>query len=156
MALQKDRHTLTGGIEMGGLRLLTQALLRMGYAYTLVYVLFTMNDFIHSYQFQSSLLQAAHYGTPQHRVRYFGVAARDGLKLPELPQPTHDCSSFTTPLDFLQIRLPAPTSSKPSDDDQASKMAGDVIKPIRIQNGTAPHPMVTIKDAIGDLPNFDW
>jgi hypothetical protein len=39
MALQKDRYTLTGGIEVGGLRLLTQALLRMGYASTLIYFL---------------------------------------------------------------------------------------------------------------------
>jgi DNA (cytosine-5)-methyltransferase 1 len=33
---------------------------------------------------------------------------------------------------------------------------GDMVKPIRPGPGTAPHPFVSIEDAIGDLLRFDW
>jgi DNA (cytosine-5)-methyltransferase 1 len=81
-------------------------------------------------------LQAAHYGTPQGRVRFFLIAARHGLPLPDLPQPTHDFPLINA----LEIKLPNE----------------DKIRPIRTANGTAPHPFVTIGDAISDLPRFDW
>ena len=82
------------------------------------------------------LLQAAHYGTPQTRVRFFMIAAVQGHPLPELPQPTHDF-----PLaDALKIEF----------------TNGDFVEPIRTIPGTAPHNFVTIDDAIGDLPRFDW
>lgn len=83
-----------------------------------------------------SLLHAGHYGTPQRRVRFFLIAAQSGLPLPELPQPTHD---FPQVLQML-IRMPN----------------GDIVKTIRPGPGTAPHPFISIEDAIGDLPRFDW
>ena len=43
-----------------------------------------------SYQVRFALLQAAHDGTPQRRIRFFLVAAKQDQVLPELPQPTHD------------------------------------------------------------------
>ncbi|KAJ3549561.1 hypothetical protein NMY22_g827 [Coprinellus aureogranulatus] len=49
-ATQASAHMVEGGIEMGGLKLMVRALLDMGY------------------QVCFSLLQAAHYGTPQRRI----------------------------------------------------------------------------------------
>ena len=90
-----------------------------------------------SYQVRFGLLQAAHYGAPQRRSRFFLIAAVDGHPLPELPQPSHDFPNAHG----LAIKLP---------------VNGRYIRPIRSDNGTAPHPMVTIQDAISDLPRFDW
>lgn len=89
-----------------------------------------------SYQVRFGLLQAAHYGTPQTRVRFFMIAAIEGQPLPQLPQPTHD---FPV-VDALRIEL----------------TNGDSIEPIRTMSGTAPHTFVSVEDAIGDLPRFDW
>ncbi|RDB29208.1 DNA (cytosine-5)-methyltransferase 3 [Hypsizygus marmoreus] len=88
------------------------------------------------YQSRFALLQAGHYGTPQRRNRFFLVAALDGHLLPDIPQPTHDFPDTRG----LEIKFPI----------------GDNICPVRRDNGTAPHPFVTIDDAIGDLPRFDW
>ncbi|KZT09519.1 S-adenosyl-L-methionine-dependent methyltransferase [Laetiporus sulphureus 93-53] len=117
-ATQAGRYRVEGGIEMGGLKFLVRALLAM------------------SYQVRFGLLQAAHYGTPQSRIRFILIAARQGSLLPELPQPTHDF-----PLkNELSIKFPN---------------AG-TAKPIRTANGVAPFRFVTIDDAISDLPRFHW
>ena len=63
-------------------------------------------------------------------------AAKRGRTLPQIPQPSHE--SFTA--NSLKISL---------DDDVT-------IQPVRTMAGTASNPAVTIKDAIGDLPLFDW
>lgn len=89
-----------------------------------------------SYQVRYGILQAAHYGTPQSRARFFMVAAKYGFPLPELPQPTHDFPFA----DSLEIKFPV----------------GHHIKPIWTRTGYAPHRFVTIDDAISDLPRFDW
>ncbi|KAF8899291.1 S-adenosyl-L-methionine-dependent methyltransferase [Infundibulicybe gibba] len=88
------------------------------------------------YQIRFGLLQAGHYGTPQSRVRFFIIGAQEGFSLPELPQPTHDFP----PVHGLHIKMPQ----------------GGSIHPIRTTIGVASHPPVTIDDAIGDLPRFDW
>ncbi|KAH9849210.1 S-adenosyl-L-methionine-dependent methyltransferase [Lenzites betulinus] len=118
-ARQAGKYRVEGGIKMGGLKFFTRALLAMGY------------------QVRFGLLQAAHYGTPQYRVRFFMVAALQGYPLPQLPQPTHDF-----PLkDAMEIKF---SPELPP------------IQPILTTNGTAPLKFVSIKDAIGDLPDFDW
>jgi len=89
-----------------------------------------------SYQVRYGILQAAHYGTPQTRARFFMVAAKNGFPLPELPQPTHD---FPV-VDALEIKFPV----------------GHHIRPIWTRTGYAPHRFITIDDAISDLPRFDW
>jgi site-specific DNA-cytosine methylase len=89
-----------------------------------------------SYQVRYGILQAAHYGAPQIRVRFFMVAAKHGYALPDLPTPTHDFPVS----DALEIKLPV----------------GHHIRPIWTRNGYAPHQFVTIDDAISDLPRFDW
>ncbi|KAG5635917.1 hypothetical protein H0H81_009679 [Sphagnurus paluster] len=88
------------------------------------------------YQVRFSLLQAGHYGTPQRRHRFFLIAARDGYPLPEFPQPSHDFPDNGG----LDIKLPI----------------GESVRPFSTLNGTAPHPFVSIDDAISDLPRFDW
>jgi DNA (cytosine-5)-methyltransferase 1 len=64
------------------------------------------------------------------------MAALDGHPLPSLPQPTHDFPQTNR----LQINL----------------RNGELIQPIKAENGVALHPFVTIDDAIDDLPRFDW
>ncbi|KAF8644239.1 hypothetical protein AX16_008594 [Volvariella volvacea WC 439] len=122
-AVQAGLHSVQGGIEMGGLKILVRSMTEIGY------------------QCRFALLEAAHYGAPQGRVRFFLIAARDGLILPEFPQPTHAFMSQA-----LKIRLPFPMTGGER----------TVIKPIRTTPGTAAHPHVNIDDAIGDLPRFDW
>ncbi|KAF8262785.1 S-adenosyl-L-methionine-dependent methyltransferase [Lactarius quietus] len=117
-AVQLDEHRTAGGITMGGLKFLVHAMLAM------------------NYQVRFCLLQAAHYGTPQTRVRFFLLAARHGHPLPAAPQPTHDFP----PTNRLEVRFPN----------------GDIARAVRAEPGTAPFRFVSIDDAISDLPRFDW
>ena len=88
------------------------------------------------YQVRYGLLQAAHYGLPQTRIRFFLVAAKYDLILPELPKPL-----YAFPLkDALQIKLPY----------------GLILSPVDTASGKALFDHVTIEDAISDLPRFDW
>ncbi|KAH7886266.1 S-adenosyl-L-methionine-dependent methyltransferase [Phlebopus sp. FC_14] len=115
---QRGPYAVTGGIPMGGLKFVIRALLDMGY------------------QFRCGLLQAAHYGTPQNRVRLFIIAAKQGLELPNVPEPTHDFPDS----DALTIKFPN----------------GTTIQPIRTMSGIAQHRCVSVHDAISDLPQFHW
>ncbi|KAH6916709.1 S-adenosyl-L-methionine-dependent methyltransferase [Coprinopsis sp. MPI-PUGE-AT-0042] len=126
-ARQAGIHRVEGGIEKGGIKIVVRALLDMGY------------------QVRFAKLQAAHYGTPQDRVRLILMAARQGKTLPEFPHPSHGFSSdsFTK---SLNMNLPYGREGK-------SEIAAPLI---RLKPGTAPNPPVTIEDAISDLPLFDW
>lgn len=95
-----------------------------------------MTSMPHRYQLRCGLLEAAHYGTPQHRVRFFLIAAKRGLELPPFPQPTHDIPHP----DKLEIRFPEE----------------HILRPITTLPGVAPHRYVSVHDAIGDLPKFEW
>ncbi|KAJ3552491.1 hypothetical protein NM688_g4121 [Phlebia brevispora] len=117
-AVQVDQYRVTGGIEKGGLKFVVRAMIAMGY------------------QVRFGLLQAAHYGTPQTRVRFFLIAAKLGLVLPEFPQPLY----YFEPKDALQITFPHSLR----------------VYPINTQPGIALFNYVTIEDAISDLPRFDW
>ncbi|CAA7265858.1 unnamed protein product [Cyclocybe aegerita] len=114
-AERANEHGAAGEIERGGLKLLVRAMIDMGY------------------QVRHGLLQAGHYGTPQRRMRFFLIAAKEGHMLPAFPQPTHDFP----------------------DTHEIKNRDGRVI-PVRATRGTAAHPFVTVEDAIGDLPRFDW
>ena len=89
-----------------------------------------------SYQVRFCLLQAAHYGTPQTRVRFFLFGARRGYPLLAAPKPTHDFPQTHK----LEIRFPN----------------GDIARAVRAEAGIAPFKFVSIDDAISDLPRFDW
>ncbi|KAI0348187.1 S-adenosyl-L-methionine-dependent methyltransferase [Trametopsis cervina] len=115
---QKDRYSTTGGIPAGGLTFFVRALLAMGY------------------QVRFALLEAAHYGTPQARVRFFLIASQLGHTLPTFPTPLYDIPIK----DSLQIHLPH----------------GLHLSPIPATSGMAPFRYVSVDDAISDLPWFDW
>ncbi|KAK7465308.1 hypothetical protein VKT23_005287 [Stygiomarasmius scandens] len=117
-ATQVSPHKVQDGIEQGGLQLLERAMLDLGY------------------QTRFCILEAGHYGTPQTRVRFFMIAAKLGLMLPSLPQPTHDFPSGKR----LNIQL----------------SNGTTISPIRSCRGTAAHKFISVKDATEDLPLWDW
>ncbi|KIM70040.1 hypothetical protein SCLCIDRAFT_12660 [Scleroderma citrinum Foug A] len=117
-ARQDGPNRVKGGIPMGGLKLVIRGLTDMGY------------------QVRFGLLQAGHYGTPQTRTRFFLIAAKRGLELPNFPQPTHDFPVS----DKLEIKSPN----------------GLAIQPIRTLSGIAPHRYVSALDAISDLPEFHW
>ena len=134
-AYQSGKHRVEGGVEMGGLKFLARALLAMRFdlLHTPPY---GRADICHRYQVRFSLLQAGHYGTPQARVRFFLLAAKDGCVLPSLPQPTHDF---------------------PVADALEMKFANEAkAQPVQTSRGVAPHPFVSIQDAIDDLPRFHW
>ena len=88
------------------------------------------------YQVRFALLQAAHYGTPQTRVRFFCIAAKIGCPLPEFPAPL-----YTSPV---------------NDSLELSFEHGLRLRPINVREGTAPFCAITVDDAIGDLALFDW
>jgi DNA (cytosine-5)-methyltransferase 1 len=88
------------------------------------------------YQTVFGNLQAGHYGAPQTRLRFFLIAAQQGLPLPSLPQPTHAFPDGKS----LKIKLCDETE----------------IIPVDGSGHTIAHKFVSIKDAIGDLPLWDW
>ncbi|KAF5345203.1 hypothetical protein D9758_009650 [Tetrapyrgos nigripes] len=116
-AVQADERRVEGGIEQGGLKFLHRALLDMGY------------------QTVFANLEAGHYGSAQSRVRFFMIAAQQGLPLPLLPQPTHDFPSRSLNIKFCD---------------------GSAIQPIRTSRNVAAHRAYTVRDAIIDLPSWDW
>ncbi|KAG2063855.1 S-adenosyl-L-methionine-dependent methyltransferase [Suillus decipiens] len=96
-----------------------------------------------NYQIKYNVLHAGNYGAPQARRRVLFVAARQGVPLPDFPIPTHVFPHAKV----QRIRLPtgaylAPVSRLKYSDDNA-----DLSAPLRF---------VTIHEAIGDLPPFDW
>jgi DNA (cytosine-5)-methyltransferase 1 len=135
-AVQLDEHRTAGGISMGGLKFLVHAMLSMKCVPWPMVRGLTHSLLFHSYQVRFCLLQAAHYGTPQTRVRFFLLAARPGYPLPATPPPTHDFP----PTNRLEIRFPN----------------GDIARAVHAEPGTAPFRFVSIDDAISDLPRFDW
>ncbi|KAL0068402.1 hypothetical protein AAF712_004480 [Marasmius tenuissimus] len=66
-------------VQSGYFKLLLRALLEMGY------------------QVRHRVLQAGEYGTPQNRERFFLIAAKGGLQLPQLPEPTHFFPTYKNP-----------------------------------------------------------
>ncbi|KAJ7204406.1 S-adenosyl-L-methionine-dependent methyltransferase [Mycena pura] len=130
LARQAGPHRVEGGIEMGGFILLHRALLDMGY------------------QIRPFLAQAGGHGAPQNRIRFFLIAALDGLPFPDVPQPTHDFEVTS------QLSIKLPYNQKPKDSEK--NVYKEAVFPVRTARGRAPHASVSIEDAIGDLPPFDW
>ncbi|KAJ7597662.1 S-adenosyl-L-methionine-dependent methyltransferase [Mycena floridula] len=90
------------------------------------------------YQVRFGLMDAGQHGAPQARRRFFLVAARHKFPLPLWPQITH-----AFPTKDLKIKFPT-----------ANENIAVINAPM--ERGTAPLRSITIKDAIGDLPLFDW
>ncbi|KAF8158951.1 S-adenosyl-L-methionine-dependent methyltransferase [Mycena galopus ATCC 62051] len=93
------------------------------------------------YQVGFSVLQAGQYGTPQDRPRLIFMGAKRGHRLPNFPSRTHSFPSknFKIPL-RRDDRIRAPTALRTDEEELEF----------------APHPAVTVNDAIGDMPAFDW
>lgn len=82
---------------------------------------------------RSAQVNAADYGAPQSRVRLIYIAALAGWTLPDIPLPTH-----LSPTPLLGTHK------------ETYGIATPPAKPYKA------HAMVTIRDAIEDLPAFDW
>jgi DNA (cytosine-5)-methyltransferase 1 len=91
-----------------------------------------------SYQVRYGILLASHYGVPQGRRRVIFLAARRDVLLPDLPQPTH----VALQAEYLNIT--------PSEDEEYKFSIS------RRSQQAAPLGPVTITDAIGDLPEWEW
>ncbi|KAJ2006900.1 hypothetical protein GGI04_001720 [Coemansia thaxteri] len=88
------------------------------------------------YQAKFYVLQAGNYGLAQSRRRIFIWACKRGCRLPGVPRPmtTFGKSSQTN------VCLPD----------------GTTYAPFAYLSGNAPHHAITVKDAIGDLPKFEF
>ncbi|KIJ10522.1 cytosine-5--methyltransferase [Paxillus involutus ATCC 200175] len=95
------------------------------------------------YQCQFTVLQAAQYGAPQGRKRVIFWGARRDVLMPEWPIPTH-CS----PTKLCRARLPTGSTLRPNIRNKCEDGLDD--------DRSAPLHFVTIHEAIGDLPPFDW
>lgn len=81
-----------------------------------------------------ALLNASDYGTPQSRKRLVYLAAMVGYPLPDIPQPTHSSIAPKT---------------------KAIEASWGII-PTPEYRPYYPHRYVSVRDAISDLPPFDW
>ncbi|KAG0284747.1 hypothetical protein BGZ96_010905 [Linnemannia gamsii] len=94
------------------------------------------------YQCRIGMLQAGHFGVPQSRYRFFVWAAKLGYTLPTFPLPTTTFNSdgsaiFDTPMTL----------------EYNDHEAFDYLGRRRYQ---APDPMITVRDALSDLPGFEY
>ncbi|KAJ7085752.1 hypothetical protein B0H15DRAFT_367739 [Mycena belliarum] len=93
------------------------------------------------YQCRVEVLQACQYGAPQNRQRVIFWGAKRGLAMPNSPVPTHTFKSADKyTLDHRNEFLPPVQRGKETEDHHIC----------------APHASVTVADAIGDLPGFEW
>ena len=92
--------------------------------------------FIKRYQTRFSVQQAGQHGVPQSRRRLFIWGAKRGSYLPNFPQ-TSTCFSKQGSVNVL---LPNGTSFTYN----------------HRTNGYAPHPGVSVREAINDLPEFEF
>lgn len=88
------------------------------------------------YQCRFSIQQAGHHGTPQSRRRVFFWGAKLGQRLPVFPNPSHCFPKQGS----LNVSLPNGTS----------------YTAITRTASHAPHSMVTVRDAVNDLPGFEY
>ncbi|KAK8861631.1 hypothetical protein IAR55_002454 [Kwoniella newhampshirensis] len=91
-----------------------------------------------NYQCRLGILDSRSFGSPQNRQRLFIVAAKRGSPLPDLPSPSH-----------ANPRVSATVFSNLESGAEFPFFPGQRGTP-----GTGPHPAVTVRDAIGDLPDF--
>jgi len=91
------------------------------------------------YQCRMVQLDARSFGSPQNRIRLFLICARQGVALPSVPQPTH-----VNPNIERNIFVGASNSSR-------TFYVGD-----KGACGSAPFPAINVRDAISDLPRFEY
>jgi DNA (cytosine-5)-methyltransferase 1 len=89
------------------------------------------------YNIRYFLLNAAHFGVPQHRWRLFFVGLRSNLGHDTIPKPP------------VQTHMPASRPIGSAFPDDPWMIAGSDL-PVT----PSPHPLVTSREAIGDLPRL--
>ncbi len=104
------------------------------------------------------MLDAGHYGVPQSRKRTFIWAALPGEALPEWPAPRHAFGAKQLNVDLPYPPLPYGSqhadvrSGLPYKGRQGKKLYSYRAAPLL---PGAPLRTVTVRDAIGDLPEID-
>lgn len=93
------------------------------------------------YQVRHKVLQAGQYGAPQGRGRVIFWGAKRGLKIPQFPVPV-----YAFPRGMHRISLPTGGFMEPM---TRSLIPGNYHQ-------CAPFKPITVNEAIGDLPAFDW
>lgn len=88
------------------------------------------------YQTRFSVQQAGHHGVPQSRRRLFIWGVKRGSYLPDFPQP----STCFSKQGSINVLLPDGTSFTYN----------------HRTNGYAPYPAVSVREAINDLPEFEF
>lgn len=133
---QMTTRNQTKGSPVGCLRSFTGAWWPWGAsAFTILSACLLIS--VSSYQVRAGILQAANYGVPQKRRRFILLASQRGVILPSFPLPSH-ASPFDEPhLLLLPIGL------------QSDRL------PRRLR--VLPDQMhVSVSEAIGDLPQWEW
>ncbi|OCH93875.1 S-adenosyl-L-methionine-dependent methyltransferase [Obba rivulosa] len=124
---KQSGRSLVGGIKMGIVKFIVRASTALGY------------------QIHFRVLQAGQYGAPQGRRRLIFEGARRDLALPQFPAPTHCFPKRTQRYNLPTGDILQPVTRCPIDEDDVTTLEPWV-----------PLPTVTVMDAIGDLPRFDW
>lgn len=91
------------------------------------------------YQVRMVQLDSRSFGSPQNRTRLFLICARKGVTLPSTPVPTHANPALKRNI-FVS----------------ASKSCRDFYVGSQGDYGSAPFPAVTVRDAICDLPRYEY
>jgi site-specific DNA-cytosine methylase len=91
------------------------------------------------YQVRMVQLDARSFGSPQNRIRLFLICARKGVPLPSIPEPTHANPELKV-VNFFS----ASTSRRPFHVGSKGEL------------GSGPLPPITVRDAISDLPCFEY
>jgi DNA (cytosine-5)-methyltransferase 1 len=90
-----------------------------------------------NYQVRLVQLDSRSFGSPQNRIRLFLICSRKGVLLPTIPKPSH-----ANPV----LRKNIFTAGSTRDFFVGEK--GEV--------GSGPLPAVTVRDALSDLPEFEY
>jgi site-specific DNA-cytosine methylase len=93
------------------------------------------------YQCRLTLFDSRSFGSPQNRLRLFIICARRGVLLPSNPEPSH-----TNPAITINLFTSADMEQQPRAFFVGTKGV----------QGSAPYPAVTVRDAISDLPPFEY
>lgn len=120
-------------VKLGAVKIILRCLAAMGQVHHSNVLLPFLTELPYSYQFRFNILNAGAYGAPQSRNRLIIMASQQGCPLPKVPTPSHAFPSRSVSIDLT-----------------------DGSRIVTVNNQDAPHPPVTVQDAIGDLPSFDW
>lgn len=112
----------------------------------------SFNEIGYKIRLPYQVLNAANYGVPQSRERFFLIGSRKDVLLPNYPSPTHDHGKITG-----EHLKPAVTASDalrdlPNPEEHVSKVDGDVFSSVRLGKPSAyARQMRSLDNAETDL-----